>query len=188
VACDNNVTKMTASTFLDSKKLRLSFGSAAPSPQARPKHNSLVSREDKNQRAQKFQESNRNTYGWLLDIKDAQGRRPSDLHYDPTSLYVPTSARNQFSDFERQFWDIKSQYFDTVVFFKKGKFYELYERDADVGHREFDLRISDNGRGAMRMAGVPEASFEEWAVKVHRSFHPAPDRKDCHRAYSSGLH
>jgi DNA mismatch repair protein MSH6 len=49
------------------------------------------------------------------------------------------------------------------VFFKKGKFYELYERDADLGHREFDLKLTD--RVNMRMVGVPEASFDFWAAK-----------------------
>jgi hypothetical protein len=29
-----------------------------------------------------------------------------------------------------QWWDIKSQYFDTVLLFKTGKFYELYHMDA----------------------------------------------------------
>lgn len=46
------------------------------------------------------------------------------------------------------------------MFFKKGKFYELYEGDADVGHKEFDLKMTD--RVNMRMVGVPESSFEYW--------------------------
>lgn len=32
-----------------------------------------------------------------------------------------------------QYWRIKARFWDTVVFFKKGKFYELYEKDADIG-------------------------------------------------------
>lgn len=54
--------------------------------------------------------------------------------------------------------------FDTVVFFKKGKFYELYERDADIAHGEFDLKIAGGGRANMRLAGVPEMSFDYWAA------------------------
>ena len=30
-----------------------------------------------------------------------------------------------------------------MLFFKKGKFYEVYEKDADIGHREFDLKLTD---------------------------------------------
>jgi len=50
-----------------------------------------------------------------------------------------------------------------VVFFKKGKFFELYEMDADIGHKEFDLKMTD--RVNMRMVGVPESSFNDWASK-----------------------
>ncbi len=50
-----------------------------------------------------------------------------------------------------------------MLFFQKGKFYELYEDDADIGHREFDLKLT--GRVKMRMVGVPESSFDFWAAK-----------------------
>lgn len=49
------------------------------------------------------------------------------------------------------------------MFFKKGKFYELYEKDADIGHQEFDLKLTD--RVNMRMVGVPEMSFDMWAAQ-----------------------
>jgi DNA mismatch repair protein MSH6 len=54
-------------------------------------------------------------------------------------------------------------YPDQIVFFKKGKFYELYEKDADIGHQEFDLKLTD--RVNMRMVGVPEMSFDMWAAQ-----------------------
>jgi DNA mismatch repair protein MSH6 len=44
-----------------------------------------------------------------------------------------------------------------------GKFYELYEKDADIGHREFDLKLTD--RVNMKMVGVPEKTFATWASK-----------------------
>jgi DNA mismatch repair protein MSH6 len=50
--------------------------------------------------------------------------------YDPSTLYVPQTELNKLSPFERQYWEVKRKHFDTVVFFKKGKFYELYENDA----------------------------------------------------------
>jgi DNA mismatch repair protein MSH6 len=30
---------------------------------------------------------------------------------------------------------------DTVLFFQKGKFFELYEQDADIGSQVFDLKV-----------------------------------------------
>lgn len=65
-------------------------------------------------------------------IRDANKRKPDDPLYDPRTLYIPESVFNELSPFEAQFWRVKQQHFDTVVFFKKGKFYELYEMDAGL--------------------------------------------------------
>ncbi|KAG9301665.1 hypothetical protein G9A89_016736 [Geosiphon pyriformis] len=121
----------------------------------------LTATEKKKQRAAEFKAKNEERYSWLLEVKDANGNLEGTLNYDPRTLYIPPSAWKKFTPFEKQFWDIKSLHWDTVVFFKKGKFYELYERDADIGHTEFDLKLTD--RTNMRMVGVPESSFEHWA-------------------------
>ncbi|RKP15438.1 muts domain V-domain-containing protein, partial [Piptocephalis cylindrospora] len=81
--------------------------------------------------------------------------------YDPRTLLIPQSAWAKFTPFEQQFWEIKCKNYNTVVFFKKGKFYELYEEDADIGHQRFDLKLTD--RVNMRMVGVPESGFPYWA-------------------------
>ena len=60
-------------------------------------------------------------------------------------------------------WEIKQDRMDTVLFFQKGKFFELYEQDARLGHQIFDLKLTD--RAKMCMVGVPEQSFELWASK-----------------------
>jgi len=51
------------------------------------------------------------------------------------SLLATTHSHRSATD-----WAIKKAHFDCVVFFQKGKFYELYEDDADVGARELDLK------------------------------------------------
>ncbi|CAO3674545.1 unnamed protein product [Umbelopsis vinacea] len=109
-------------------------------------------KEDKDQR-----------YSWLLHPKDADGNPEGSENYDSRTLQVPTSAWNRFTPFEKQYWEIKCKHWDTIVFFKKGKFYELYEKDADIGHQEFDLKLTD--RVNMRMVGVPEMSFDMWAAQ-----------------------
>ncbi|OMH83414.1 DNA mismatch repair protein msh6 [Zancudomyces culisetae] len=106
-------------------------------------------------------DKNKDRYAWLLDVKDRKGRKVGEPGYDPKSLYIPRDEWNRFTPFEKQYWEIKSNNWDSVVFFKKGKFYELYENDADIGHQLFDLKMTD--RVNMRMVGVPEASFENWA-------------------------
>ena len=100
-------------------------------------------------------------YSWLRDIRDMDGNRPDHPDYDPRTIYVPPGAMAKFTAFEKQYWEIKQKYWDTIVFFKKGKFYELYENDATVGHQLFDLKLTD--RVNMRMVGVPEASLHTWA-------------------------
>ncbi|KAI1810795.1 DNA mismatch repair protein msh6 [Poronia punctata] len=99
-------------------------------------------------------------YPWLAKITDIDRHPPDHPDYDPSTVYVPLVAWNQFSAFEKQYWEIKQKLWNTVVFFKKGKFYELYENDATIGHQLFDLKLTD--RVNMRMVGVPESSLEMW--------------------------
>ncbi|KAI9149114.1 DNA mismatch repair protein msh6 [Paramyrothecium foliicola] len=99
-------------------------------------------------------------YPWLANIRDKEKRAPGDPEYDPRTVYIPPMAWAKFSPFEKQYWEIKQNHWDTIVFFKKGKFYELYENDATVGHQEFDLKMTD--RVNMRMVGVPESSLDHW--------------------------
>ncbi|KAK7206351.1 putative DNA mismatch repair protein Msh6 [Myxozyma melibiosi] len=110
-----------------------------------------------------FEKQNEERYAWLVDVRDADGHPVDHPDYDPRTLYIPKSAWAKFTAFETQYWEVKSKMYDTVVFFKKGKFYELYERDADIAHGEFDLKIAGGGRANMRLAGVPEMSFDYWA-------------------------
>jgi DNA mismatch repair protein MSH6 len=98
---------------------------------------------------------------WLAHIQDIDQHPPDHPDYDPRTLYIPPTAFEKFSGFEKQYWAIKQKFWDSIVFFKKGKFYELYEKDAVIGHQLFDLKLTD--RVNMCMVGVPEASLDLWA-------------------------
>ena len=100
-------------------------------------------------------------YPWLANLMDADRNPPSHPDYNKRTVYIPPLAWSKFSPFEKQYWQIKQNLWDTVVFFKKGKFYELYEQDATIGHQLFDLKLTD--RVNMRMVGVPEMSLNHWA-------------------------
>lgn len=100
---------------------------------------------------------------WLANVKDADGNPPDHPDYDPRTLYIPPYAWNKFSPFEKQYWEIKCKNYDTIVFFRKGKFYEIFENDANVGNQEFDLKIT--ARVNMSMVGVPEYTFDMWAAQ-----------------------
>ena len=118
----------------------------------------------KEERVSNFEKKNEGRYAWLLDQRDAKQRKPTDEDFDPRTLYIPKSAYAKFSQFEKQFWDIKKENFDVVLFFKKGKFYEMFEGDADVGHRHLHLKMTD--RVNMRMCGIPEGQFSNYATKL----------------------
>ena len=88
-------------------------------------------------------------YQFLLpeNIRDKDGHQPDHPDYDGRTLWIPKRPSDRyyqkFSPFEQQFWDIKQNFYDTVLFFQKGKFYELYEDDARIGHQEFDLKLTE---------------------------------------------
>ncbi|KAI6043995.1 muts domain V-domain-containing protein [Pisolithus marmoratus] len=80
-------------------------------------------------------------YAFLQDPRDKDGLRPGEPGYDPRTLYIPKQVWADFTPFEKQ----------------------LYEDDARIGHREFDLKLTQ--RVKMSMVGVPESSFNFWAAK-----------------------
>ncbi|KAI0822933.1 DNA mismatch repair protein Msh6 [Trametes gibbosa] len=107
--------------------------------------------------------SSEDPFAFLVNVRDKDGVSPGEPGYDPRTLFIPAKAWKEFTPFEKQFWEIKQNHFDTILFFQKGKFLELYEEDARVGHREFDLKLTH--RVKMSMVGVPEMSFNFWAAK-----------------------
>lgn len=150
-----------------SKSSSLSSFSSGNKPSSKPTQASpsvtLSSPSHFSQARKNFSKENEERYQWLVDIKDAQKRGVNDPDYDDRTLYIPQSAWSKFTAFEKQYWEIKSKMWSTVVFFKKGKFFELYENDAVIANTEFDLKIAGGGRANMKLAGIPEMSFEYWA-------------------------
>jgi len=71
----------------------------------------------------------------------SQGTRWDHPNYDPTTLCLPPfeTIRYKFKHGKKvtpameQWWEIKKNHFDCILFFKVGKFYELFHMDADVG-------------------------------------------------------
>ncbi|KAJ3932313.1 MAG: muts domain V-domain-containing protein [Lentinula lateritia] len=149
-----------------SKKLK-SKGKANIKPKASTQTSDsfsfLTAAEQREQDKKEEKKATESPYGFLQDVKDKDGCRPGDPKYDPRTLYIPSKAWKEFTPFEKQFWEIKQNHYDTILFFQKGKFFELYEDDARVGHQEFDLKLTQ--RVKMSMVGVPEMSFNFWAAK-----------------------
>jgi len=132
-----------------------------PMPHTRPKPAKSSSHASSAKKAKAHTTEPEQRHTWLAQMLDADKHPPDHPDYDPRTLYIPPHALSKLSAFEQQYWKIKKNLMDTVVFFKKGKFYELYEMDATIGHQMFDLKLTD--RVNMRMVGVPESSLDLWA-------------------------
>lgn len=104
-------------------------------------------------------------WSWLVDRRDRDGNRPRDAGFDPRTLHIPTEALKSMTAFQKQYWSIKKDNMDLVLFVRVGSFYELYDTDADVG-----LRIGLKLVGGVEHAnfwkcGCRATSFQWWAKK-----------------------
>ncbi|XP_055546484.1 probable DNA mismatch repair protein Msh6 [Wyeomyia smithii] len=96
-------------------------------------------------------------------IKDIHGNRPGNDKYDSRTIYVPESFLNTLTPAMRQWWELKSRHMDCVLFFKVGKFYELYHMDATVGVEELGFSYM---KGEFAHSGFPETAYERMATSL----------------------
>uniref|UniRef100_H2YND8 DNA mismatch repair protein n=1 Tax=Ciona savignyi TaxID=51511 RepID=H2YND8_CIOSA len=93
-------------------------------------------------------------------LRDKEGRKVSDPGYDKTSLKIPSEFMSKLTPAMHQWWKLKSTNFNVVLFFKVGKFYELYHMDAVVGVKELGLTYM---KGNFAHSGFPEVAFGRYA-------------------------
>lgn len=96
-------------------------------------------------------------------IRDINKKSPNDSDYDPKTLYVPLDFLNQQTPAMRQWWELKSKHFDCVLFFKLGKFYELYHMDAVIGVNELHLTYM---KGEFAHSGFPEIGYGRFSASL----------------------
>ena len=96
------------------------------------------------------------------NLRDAAGVKYGEPDYNPRTLkwsekdILKVSKSSSMTDAKRQWWEIKAQYFDTVLLFKTGKFYEMFHMDSDVAVRHLNF---NHMKGAEGHAGCPEAAY-----------------------------
>jgi DNA mismatch repair protein MSH6 len=97
---------------------------------------------------------------FIRNPKDAQGRTRDHPDYDPRTLQVDYAEYEKYcgkmTAAVQQWWDLKSQYFDTILLFKTGKFYELFHTDADIAVQVCNLLYM---KGHVAHVGFPEISY-----------------------------
>jgi DNA mismatch repair protein MSH6 len=103
-------------------------------------------------------------------IKDSAKRRPVDPEYDPTTLYIPPDwfKQQKISEGQRQWWEFKAANWGSVLLFKMGKFYELFEMDAHIGAECLGLSYM---KGDQPHCGFPEAGYAAMAERLARAGH-----------------
>uniref|UniRef100_A0A7M4FA30 DNA mismatch repair protein n=1 Tax=Crocodylus porosus TaxID=8502 RepID=A0A7M4FA30_CROPO len=109
-------------------------------------------------------------FEWLHEGKRRDGcrRRQGDPSYDPCTLYVPEDHLNKCTPGMRRWWQLKSQNFDSVIFYKVGKFYELYHMDAVTAVNELGLIFM---KGTWAHSGFPEIAFGRFSdVLVQKGY------------------
>lgn len=59
-------------------------------------------------------------FEWLhpSQIRDVNRRKPDNPLYDKKTLYIPPEDLKMMSASQKQYWDVKRQYMDVVLFFK----------------------------------------------------------------------
>ena len=71
----------------------------------------------------------------------------------------------------KQYYEMKEQNPDCLLFFRLGDFYEMFQEDAKVASRELDLTLTTRDRGKAEedrtpMCGVPYHSSEAYIARL----------------------
>ena len=69
----------------------------------------------------------------------------------------------------KQYLQIKSQYPDSILFFRMGDFYEMFFEDAHVGSKELDIALTSRNKGqkdSVPLCGIPYHAAETYISKL----------------------
>ncbi|MDP2969090.1 MAG: DNA mismatch repair protein MutS, partial [Deltaproteobacteria bacterium] len=74
-----------------------------------------------------------------------------------------------FSPMINQYLRIKSQYPDSILFFRMGDFYEMFFEDAEVASKELDIALTSRNKGrkdSIPLCGVPHFTAETYISRL----------------------
>jgi len=80
--------------------------------------------------------------------------------------------QNETTPLLEQYWAIKNQHQDAIVFFRLGDFYEMFGKDAVEGSRILDLTLTarfKNTPHEIPMAGIPHHAAESYIAELTKA-------------------
>jgi DNA mismatch repair protein MutS len=81
------------------------------------------------------------------------------------------TKEKELTPMRKQYLEIKAQHPDTLLFFRLGDFYEMFDEDARIASRELDLTLTTRDRGKPKeeqtpMCGVPFHSYQSYLARL----------------------
>ncbi|MDA9128907.1 hypothetical protein N9J72_00325 [Candidatus Gracilibacteria bacterium] len=71
-----------------------------------------------------------------------------------------------------QYYEIKNQYADSILFFRMGDFYEMFEDDAKIAHKILGITLTTRNKNAenpILLAGIPFHAKEKYLPQLIKS-------------------
>ncbi len=84
-------------------------------------------------------------------------------------MTIDEVLREDLSPMMQQYYDIKKQNMDSIVFYRVGDFYEMFFDDAYVAARELELQLTGKDASMeerVPMAGIPFHAYQMYALKL----------------------
>ncbi len=103
------------------------------------------------------------------------------------------TKEKELTPMQRQYRAIKERNQDSILFFRLGDFYEMFEEDARIASRELDLTLTTRDRGKPKeeqtpMCGVPYHSVDAYIARlVQRGYKVSICEQTTDPAASKGL-
>ncbi len=69
----------------------------------------------------------------------------------------------------KQYYDLKEQYKDAILFFRMGDFYEMFEDDAKIAHKILWISLTSrnkNSQNPIALAGIPYHAKDKYLPKI----------------------
>ena len=82
---------------------------------------------------------------------------------------IPNSNSNGLTPMMKQYLEIKEEYFEEILFYRMGDFYEMFFNDAKVASSVLDITLTKRGQwnnNDIPMCGIPFHSSESYLSKL----------------------